>query len=143
MGCSLLQSSSLGFIVCSGIDLSGRDVGVSQIIFNKDRINIGLYHMHGFRMAKNMRRDFGRHPRGSFPCHICIFLDDVCNSRTGQFVSASIPKQGHIYANYDIAEDRPCDTLELCLCKPNGTEENWSYQLNAAEREVLLRKMEE
>ena len=49
----------------------------------------------------------------------------------------------NIYANYDIAEDRPCDTLELCLCKPNGTEENWSYQLNAAEREVLLRKMEE
>ena len=49
----------------------------------------------------------------------------------------------NIYANYDIAEDRPCDTLELCLCKANGTEENWSYQLNAAEREVLLRKMEE
>ena len=49
----------------------------------------------------------------------------------------------NIYANYDIAEDRPCDTLELCLCKANGTEENWSYQLNAAEREVLVRKMEE
>ena len=49
----------------------------------------------------------------------------------------------NIYANYDIAEDRPCDTLELCLCKADGTEENWSYQLNAAEREVLLRKMEE
>ena len=49
----------------------------------------------------------------------------------------------NIYANYDIAEDRPCDTLELSLCKANGTEENWSYQLNAAEREMLLRKMEE
>ena len=49
----------------------------------------------------------------------------------------------NIYANYDIAEDRPCDTLELCLCKADGTEENWSYQLNAAEREVLLQKMEE
>jgi len=41
------------------------------------------------------------------------------------------------------AEDRPCDTLELCLCKANGTEETWSYRLNAAEREVLLQKMEE
>lgn len=49
----------------------------------------------------------------------------------------------NIYANYDIAEDSPCDTLELCLCKADGTEESWSYQLNAAEREVLLRKMEE
>ena len=48
----------------------------------------------------------------------------------------------NIYANYDIAEDRPCDTLELCLCKADGTEESWSYQLNAAEREVLARKME-
>ena len=49
----------------------------------------------------------------------------------------------NIYANYDIAENRPCDTLELTLCKGDGSEENWSYQLNAAEREVLLRKMEE
>ena len=48
----------------------------------------------------------------------------------------------NIYANYDIAEDRTCDKLELCLCKADGTEENWNYQLNAAEREVLARKMD-
>ena len=49
----------------------------------------------------------------------------------------------NIYADYDIAEDRPCDTLELTLCKGDGSEESWSYQLNAAEQDVLLRKMEE
>ena len=49
----------------------------------------------------------------------------------------------NIYANYDIAQGRPCDTLELNLCKGDGTEENWSYHLNAAEQEVLARKMEE
>ena len=49
----------------------------------------------------------------------------------------------NIYANYDIAEDRPCDTLELTLCKGDGSEESWSYPLNAAEQEVLMRKMEE
>ena len=49
----------------------------------------------------------------------------------------------NIYANYDIAEDRPCDTLELTLCKGGGSEESWSYPLNAAEQEVLMRKMEE
>ena len=49
----------------------------------------------------------------------------------------------NIYANYDIAEDRPCDTLELTLCKGDGSEESWSYLLNAAEQDVLLRKMEE
>lgn len=47
------------------------------------------------------------------------------------------------YANYDIAEDRPCDTLELTRCKGDGSEKSWSYPLNAAEQEVLMRKMEE
>ena len=45
--------------------------------------------------------------------------------------------------NYDIEKDRLCDTLELNLCKGDGTEENWSYHLNAAEQEVLARKMED
>lgn len=49
----------------------------------------------------------------------------------------------NIYANYDIEKGRPCDTLELNLCKGDGTEENWNYHLNAAEQEVLRRKMEE
>ena len=49
----------------------------------------------------------------------------------------------NIYANYDIAQGKPCDTLELTLCKGDSSEESWSYQLNAAEQDVLLRKMEE
>ena len=49
----------------------------------------------------------------------------------------------NIYANYDIEKDRLCDTRELNLCKGDGTEENWSYHLNAAEQEVLARKMED
>ena len=48
----------------------------------------------------------------------------------------------NIYANYDVEKDRLCDTLELNLCKGDGSEEDWSYPLNAAEQEVLLRKME-
>ena len=48
----------------------------------------------------------------------------------------------NIYANYDIAQGKPCDTLELTLCKGDGSEESWSYQLYAAEQDVLLRKME-
>ena len=49
----------------------------------------------------------------------------------------------NVYANYDIAQGKSCDTLELTLCKGDGSEESWSYQLNAAEQDVLLRKMEE
>lgn len=48
----------------------------------------------------------------------------------------------NIYANYDVEQDRLCDTLELNLCKGDGSEESWSYPLSAAEQEVLLRKME-
>ena len=62
----------------------------------------------------------------------------------GTFVLTDKTMTGsNIYANYDIAEDRPCDTLELTLCKGDGSEETWSYPLNAAEQDVLLRKMEE
>mgnify|MGYP001515239819 CR=1 FL=1 len=49
----------------------------------------------------------------------------------------------NVYANYDLAQGKPCDTLELTLCKGDGSEESWSYRLNAAEQDVLLRKMEE
>ena len=49
----------------------------------------------------------------------------------------------NVYANYDIEQGKSCDTLELTLCKGDGSEESWSYQLNAAEQDVLLRKMEE
>ena len=63
-----------------------------------------------------------------------VFGTFVCTDKNDDWLN--------IYANYDIAEDRPCDTLELTLCKGDGSEENWSYPLNAAEREVLARKME-
>ena len=63
-----------------------------------------------------------------------VFGTFVCTDKNDDWLN--------IYANYDIAEDRLSDTLELTLCKGDGSEENWSYQLNAAEREVLARKMD-
>ena len=63
-----------------------------------------------------------------------VFGTFVCTDKNDDWLN--------IYANYDMEKNRPCDTLELCLCKADGTEENWSYQLNAAEREVLARKMD-
>lgn len=49
----------------------------------------------------------------------------------------------NIYANYDVRNDELCDSLELTLCKADGSNENWSYPLNAAEKEALRCKMEE
>ena len=60
---------------------------------------------------------------------MCI-RDSVCTDENDDWLN--------IYANYDIAEDRPCDTLELTLCKGDGSEESWSYQLNAAEQDLSL-----
>ena len=62
------------------------------------------------------------------------------------FSDAIIEEDGklnfYIQANYDVEQDQLCDTLELNLCKGDGSEESWFYRLNAAEQEVLLRKME-
>ena len=48
----------------------------------------------------------------------------------------------YIQADFDVEQERLCDTLELTLCKGDGSEESWFYRLNVAEQEVLLRKME-
>ena len=63
-----------------------------------------------------------------------VFGTFVCTDKNDDWLNVS--------ANYDIAQGKSCDTLELTLCKGDGSEENWSYPLNAAEREVLARKME-
>ena len=63
-----------------------------------------------------------------------VFGTFVCTDQNDDWLN--------IYANYDVEQDRLCDTLELNLCKGNGSEESWFYRLNAAEQEVLLRKME-
>ena len=64
-----------------------------------------------------------------------MLLWDICLHRSERRLAQH-------YANYDVERDRLCDTLELNLCKGDGPEECWSYPLNAAEQEVLLRKME-
>lgn len=72
-----------------------------------------------------------------------IQADFDVDSAFGTFVSTDQNDDWlNIYANYDVEEDRLCDTLELNLCKGDGSEESWFYRLNAAEQEVLLRKME-
>ena len=49
----------------------------------------------------------------------------------------------NVYANYDMAADEVCDELEVDLHWADGREESVPYTLNAAEKEVLLLKMDE
>jgi hypothetical protein len=48
----------------------------------------------------------------------------------------------NVYANYDMSAGTVCDTLEINLHRGDGGEDEFSYTLNAAEKEVLLRKMD-
>ncbi len=64
-----------------------------------------------------------------------VFGTQVCTAENGDWIN--------VYANYDCAAGQVCDTLEIALHRGDGEEESRSYSLNAAEKEVLLRKMDE
>ncbi len=48
----------------------------------------------------------------------------------------------NLYANYDMPSGEVCDTLDIVLHRSDGTDEELSYTLNAAEKEILFRKMD-
>ena len=52
-------------------------------------------------------------------------------------------EQMNLYANYDMTAGQICDELELVLVHASGKEEALTYPLNAVEKAVLLRKMED
>ena len=52
-----------------------------------------------------------------------VQADFDVDAASGAFVCADENDDWlNIYANYDIAQDRPCDTLQLNLCKGDGSE---------------------
>lgn len=64
-----------------------------------------------------------------------VFGTQVCAAENDDWLN--------VYANYDMASGQVCDELEIALHRGDGSEESLSYHLNAAEKEVLLRKMED
>ena len=64
-----------------------------------------------------------------------VFGTYVCTAENDDWLNA--------YANYDMATGEVCDELEVDLHRADGGEEAVPYTLNAAEKEVLLRKMDE
>ena len=51
--------------------------------------------------------------------------------------------QMNLYADYDMGAGQVCDELELVLVHASGKEEALTYPLNAEEKAVLLRKMDD
>ena len=94
--------------------LSARDISFAEEITEID----GLL---DFYMETNFDVD------AAFGTHVCTGEnDDTLN----------------VYANYDCASGQVCDELEVDLHRADGREESLPYTLNAAEKEVLLRKMD-
>ncbi|WP_297988828.1 hypothetical protein [Oscillibacter sp.] len=63
-----------------------------------------------------------------------VFGTHVCTSENDDTLN--------VYANYDCSAGQVCDELEVDLHRADGREESLPYTLNAAEKEVLLRKMD-
>ena len=63
-----------------------------------------------------------------FGTHVCTAENDDCLN---------------VYAEYDMASGRVCDELEVDLHWADGREESVPYTLNAAEKAVLLQKMDQ
>jgi len=64
-----------------------------------------------------------------------VFGTDVCTDKNDDYIN--------LYADCDMESGQVCDKLTIVLWKGNGQSEERSYTLNAAEKEVLLRKMNE
>ena len=64
-----------------------------------------------------------------------VFGTQVCTAENGDWLN--------VYANYDMNSGQVCDELEIALHRGDGSETALSYHLNAAAKEVLLRKMED
>ena len=64
-----------------------------------------------------------------------VFGTLVCTDENDDYIN--------LYADYDMESGQVCDELTIILWKGDGQSEEMSYALNAAEKEVLLRKMDE
>lgn len=64
-----------------------------------------------------------------------VFGTQVCTTENGDWLN--------VYANYDMASGKVCDELEIALHRGDGSEAALAYSLSAAEKEILLRKMED
>ena len=48
----------------------------------------------------------------------------------------------NVYANYDVAKEKVCGSLEVNLCRGDGTEKTMLYHLSPSEKKMLAEKME-
>ena len=100
--------------ICSSGHLSAEDLSPAEEICEMDGHRLNFYLETGFD------------------------VDKVFGTRT-----AKRAEQMNLYANYDMGTGQVCDELGLVLVHASGKEEELAYSLNAVEKTVLLRKMDD
>jgi len=101
--------------ITSAGHLSERDILLAEEICEMDGHRLSFYLDAGFDVD------------AVFGTHVCTDEnDDTLN----------------VYADYDMAAGQVCDELEVDLHWADGREESLEYRLNAAEKAILLRKMD-
>ena len=100
--------------ICSAGHLSAEDLTPAEEICEMDGHRLNFYLETGFD------------------------VDKVFGTRT-----AKRAEQMNLYANYDMGTGQVCDELGLVLVHASGKEEELAYSLNAVEKTVLLRKMDD
>lgn len=64
-----------------------------------------------------------------------VFGTNVCTPENDDWLN--------VYANYDMESGQLCDELEIALHRGDGSEESLTYPLSTAEKEIILRKMDD
>ena len=112
---SLFQRRPFRFVVCPCIDFSSRNIRMAEKILDVNRIDVGLYKMHGLRVAELVRRTRDSVPdniaylkeRGQDADKINMFFCDMdarkrmreeLSKIPGILVSSSIPNNLEINA---------------------------------------------
>lgn len=101
--------------ITSAGHLSARDILLADEICEMDGYRLNFYLEASF----NVDAVFGTH---------------VCTDENDDMLN--------IYADYDMAAGQVCDELAVTLHRTDGQEEYLEYRLNAAEKAILLRKMD-
>lgn len=101
--------------ITSAGHLSAREISFADEIYGDDNLL-------NFYMETNFDVD-------------AVFGTSICTEENDDWMN--------VYANYNMVSGQICDELEANLVYADGREESLTYTLNAAEKDVLLRKMEE
>ena len=124
----VLQQSSCG----DTYDWEERQTQVADLLVGREISSAGHLSAEDMSLAEEICEMDGR--RLNFYLEVGFDMEKVFGKRAEQM---------NLYANYDMTAGQICDELELVLVHASGKEEALTYPLNAVEKAVLLRKMED